>query len=67
MILDALPDQLNLPFYLWTRAAVAKLIEREYAVVVWSLRPADEDRCEGAWLASLPHAIRAVRPATDVV
>lgn len=34
MILDALPDQLKLPFYLWTRAAVAKLIEREYGVAV---------------------------------
>ena len=29
-----MPDQLKLPFYLWTRAAVALLIEREYRVVV---------------------------------
>jgi transposase len=27
-----LPDQLKLPFYLWTRAAVQRLIEREYRV-----------------------------------
>lgn len=33
-IIGAMPDQLKLPFYLWTRAAVALLIEREYGVVV---------------------------------
>lgn len=32
LIIDSLPDQLKLPFYLWTRAAVASLIEREYGV-----------------------------------
>lgn len=31
-IIDALPDQLKLPFYLWTRAAVASLIKREYGI-----------------------------------
>ena len=34
MIIDALPDQLKLPFYLWTRAAVVRLIEREYGITV---------------------------------
>lgn len=34
LIVDGLPDQLKLPFYLWTRAAVVTLIEREYGVVV---------------------------------
>ena len=29
-----MPDQLKLPFYLWTRAAVASLIEREYGEAV---------------------------------
>jgi hypothetical protein len=29
-----LPDQLKLPFYLWTRAAVASLIAREYGIKV---------------------------------
>jgi transposase len=30
LIVGKMPDQLKLPFYLWTRAAVASLIEREY-------------------------------------
>lgn len=34
MILDRLPDQWKLPFYLWTRAAVAELIHREYGIEV---------------------------------
>ena len=34
MIIDAMPDQLKLPFYLWTRAAVASLISREYGIEV---------------------------------
>lgn len=34
MIVGKLPDQLKLPFYLWTRAAVASLIMREYGVPV---------------------------------
>jgi transposase len=34
MIIDGLPDQLKLPFYLWTRAAVMSLIEREYQIAV---------------------------------
>jgi transposase len=34
LIVGKLPDQLKLPFYLWTRAAVASLIERECGVSV---------------------------------
>lgn len=34
LIIGKMPDQLQLPFYLWTRAAVALLIEREYAIRV---------------------------------
>ena len=34
MIVGKLPDQLKLPFYLWTRAAVASLIAREYGIAV---------------------------------
>lgn len=34
MIVGTLPDQLELPFYLWTRTAVASLITREYGVAV---------------------------------
>ena len=34
LIIDSLPDHLKLPFYLWTRAAVVTLIEREYGIAV---------------------------------
>ena len=34
MIVGKMPDQLKLPFYLWTRAAVASLIQREYGIAV---------------------------------
>lgn len=34
LIIDSLPDQLKLPFYLWTRAAVVTLIEQEYGISV---------------------------------
>lgn len=34
LVIGKLPDQLKLPFYLWTRAAVVQLIEREYGVRV---------------------------------
>jgi len=34
LIIDSSPDQLKLPFYLWTRAAVVTLIQREYGIVV---------------------------------
>lgn len=34
LIVGKLPDQLKLPFYLWTRAAVASLIVREYGIAV---------------------------------
>jgi len=34
LIVGKLPDQLKLPFYLWTRAAVASLMAREYGLPV---------------------------------
>jgi transposase len=34
LVLGKMPDQLKLPFYLWTRAAVAELIAREYGIRV---------------------------------
>ena len=34
LIVGELPDQLKRPFYLWTRAAVASLIAREYGIEV---------------------------------
>ena len=33
-IVDKMPDQLKLPFALWTRKAVKELIEREFGVVI---------------------------------
>src|SRR6185295_16663856 len=32
LIVGKMPEQLKLPFYLWTRAAVQRLIPREYKV-----------------------------------
>jgi transposase len=34
MLVGKMPDQLRLPFYLWTRAAVASLIARDYRIAV---------------------------------
>jgi transposase len=34
LIVGRMPDQLKLPFYLWTRAAVAALIRRAYGLEV---------------------------------
>lgn len=34
LIVGKMPDQLKLPFYLWTRAAVAQLIEREFGTAI---------------------------------
>lgn len=34
LIVGQMPDQLKLPFYLWTHAAVASLIAREYGIAV---------------------------------
>lgn len=34
LIIGKMPDQLQLPFYLWTREAAAHLIEREYDITV---------------------------------
>lgn len=34
LIIDKMPDQLKLPFYLWARAAVAQLIEGEFGIEV---------------------------------
>lgn len=34
MILDTMPDQLKLPYALWTRKAVKELVEREFGVVL---------------------------------
>ena len=37
--MDRTPDQLKLPFYLWTREAVAQLIERRFGIrlSIWTV------------------------------
>ena len=34
LVIGKMPDQLKLPFYLWTRAAVVELIARQYGIRV---------------------------------
>lgn len=34
LIMGKMPDQLKLPFYLWTRAAVVHLIARQYGLTI---------------------------------
>lgn len=34
MILDTMPDQLKLPYSLWTRKAVKELVEREFGIIL---------------------------------
>lgn len=46
IILGKLPDQLKLPFYLWTRQAVAQLVKRECGV---DLSPTTVGRYLQAW------------------
>ena len=50
VIIDSLPDQLKLPFYLWTRAAVVGLIERGYGIALslTSVEP-DPRYPQGPW------------------
>lgn len=39
LIIDKRPDQLKLPFYLWTREAVAQLVEKKFGISlsVWTI------------------------------
>lgn len=46
LVVGKLPDQLKLPFYLWTRGAVARLIAREYGIKV---SPVTVGRYLAAW------------------
>ncbi len=38
-VVDRCPEQLKLPFYLWTREAVAQLIERRFGIrlSIWTV------------------------------
>ncbi len=38
LIVGRMPNRLKLSFYLWTRAAVAALIAREYPAIVWAAK-----------------------------
>ncbi len=55
LIIDRVPDQLKLPFYLWTRAAVASLIWREYRLRV---SPVTVGRYLKAWGLSPQRPVR---------
>jgi hypothetical protein len=57
-----MPDQLTLPFYLWTRAVVASLIEREYRVKV---SPTTFGRCLKAWGMSPQKPVRLAYERND--
>jgi len=57
-----MPDQLKLPCYLWTRAAVAELIAREYGVTV-SLTTVG--RYLKAWGMSPQKAVRRAHERND--
>ena len=55
LIIDKMPDQLKLPFYLWTREAVARLIDREYGI---SVSPTTVGRYLQAWGMSAQKPVR---------
>jgi transposase len=57
-----MPDQLTLPFYLWTRAAVIALIEREYGVKV---SPSTVGRYLVAWGMSPQKPVRRAYERND--
>lgn len=61
-LIDKMPDQLKLPFYLWTREAVARLIGREYGVTV-SLTTVG--RYLGAWGMSPQKPVRRAYERND--
>jgi transposase len=62
LIVGRMPDQLKLPFYLWTRAAAASLIEREYGVVV---SPTTVGRYLKAWGMSPQKPVRRAYERND--
>lgn len=62
LIIGKLPDQLKLPFYLWTRAAVARLIAREYGV---NVSPVTVGRYLKAWGLSPQKPVRRAYERND--
>jgi transposase len=62
LMVGKMPDQLKLPFYLWTREAVAKLIEREYRITV---SPTSVGRYLKAWGMSAQKPVRRAYERND--
>ena len=62
LIVGKMPDQLKLPFYLWTREAVAQLIEREYGIAV---SPTSVGRYLRAWGMSAQKPVRRAYERND--
>lgn len=62
LIVGKMPDQLKLPFFLWTREAVARLIEREYGVTV---SPTTVGRYLRAWGLSPQKPVRRAYERND--
>ncbi len=63
LIVGKMPDQLKLPFYLWTRETVAQLIAREYDITV---SPTTVRRYLKAWGLSAQKLMRRVYERNDV-
>ncbi|NPT68986.1 IS630 family transposase [Paraburkholderia sp. RL16-012-BIC-B] len=63
LIIERMPDQLALPFYLWTRESVAQLIERDYGIKVskWTA-----GRYLKAWGMSAQKPVRRAYERNDV-
>ncbi|MFN7713442.1 MAG: IS630 family transposase [Curvibacter sp.] len=62
LIVGKMPDQLKLSFYLWTREAVAHLIEREYDIAV---SPTTVGRYLKAWGMSAQKPVRRAYERND--
>jgi transposase len=62
LLVGRMPDQLKLPFYLWTREAVVSLIEREYGVIV---SPTTAGRYLKAWGMSAQKPVRRAYERND--
>jgi transposase len=62
LVVGRMPDQMKLPFYLWTRAAVAWLIKREYGIEV-SLPTVE--RYLKAWGLSVQKPVRRAHERND--
>lgn len=62
LIVGKMPDQLKLPFYLWTREAVAQLIAREHGI---TMSPTTVGRYLRAWDMSAQKPVRRAYERED--